>query len=225
MSMTQYTVTPDGIQEGNGYQPQAPVANQPIFQDTAKMKYEITAEGGFKSLEGGQYRLENQLQGSILSTARNNGNPVISADAVNDNTIVKINGMEMTAKSAASAGFLQKDSNGRYHDGKVNFQDRQDATGQAPADDSQTTTNENNINYELVDRNLEQSLDSIGNTIGFQALDSIALSSVAGLVNGDINHAAKNLAISMQTEHEDAKEFIQEAYTRLEAKSDRKSVV
>lgn len=160
------------------------------------------------------FTVSNQLDGSILSTARTNGNPVQSIDDLKPNTVVKAGGMEMTLQSAVNAGLLRKTANGYEEVNQGNF-------NSASEEVEESIPTEVSFNKELSHPQIEASLENIAQTVGgYQQLDSIALSAVAGISAGDIDAAAKRLATSTGTEHETAKEFIDQTYQMYRSKAE-----
>jgi hypothetical protein len=107
--------------EGNGHAQAQQIQQQRIATpsyEEAGVLYDIPTghqgEGYRSSPKMTVSASELALDGAILGTARNNGLPVQHLSDVKDTTVVKVGKMELSAKDAASAGFLQRDSQGNY---------------------------------------------------------------------------------------------------------------
>lgn len=183
------------------------------------------ATGQSKSLIKGQVTagdLRLSSDNGVLSTASNNGTPVRDLDSINDKTIVKFNGVEMTAKMACQVGLLRKDAHGRYSERKKSDGFSIPSEDFEAHDESLTEVTEATpkMSDDLYDHQVEQSFEALSQELGgYGRLDNHALSALRGLVDNDITHSAKQLAAATGYEPEQASNYITKVAERLKTKA------
>lgn len=156
------------------------------------------------------------IEGGVLSTARNSGMVVQNTWDVKDTTVVKVNGMEVNAKTAASLGFLTRNSDGSYSE--ANSSPKLTGADESPSDDTHQVEP---TSTELSTPELEGALEVYAQALGsYESLERHALSAIAGLVKGDAEYAAGNLAKSTGMEVEGTTEFISAAVEHFTAQSE-----
>lgn len=200
MSFSAVTIIDGEVYEGLHQSVEAPntVRNEGLVKPSFKAEIGIES-GTMKSLAGctasaGDLRLSDS---GVLNTATNNGIPVRDLDAINDNTVVTFNGIEMNAKSAAQIGLLTKDSNGRYSEGKKidPLQSYSADSARVGDDEVADTKEESGMSADLYDADREGVLVAVAQRLGgHDNLDRHAISAMGGLVDGDINYSAGQLA-------------------------------
>lgn len=205
----------NGIGQGGGCLP------TPLIRNTS-VKYEInlgeTGEKGLKVTRRGEVSASDlgmQSQG-ILSTATNQGTPVRHVSEVNDNTLVRVNGMEMTAKTAALHGYLNLNRDGSYGNPPEALAPTVDDVKVEQGQEPQTVYDQEMFNPEI-----ESALESVSKDLGgYEALDRHALSSIAGLSQGNISGAVRGLAAATEATPAEAEALImgvQERYSKHSA--------
>lgn len=173
--------------------------------------------GQTKSLMKGQVTADDlRIDSGVLSTATKNGMPVRGVEDVTDNTLVTVQGVQMTAKMAAQLGLLSRDKDGSYSE---SFGKKPEGSLSNPAMsiESQAPFDEEPLNEEkgiefspaLFDHEVEAALEQVaGDLGGTDALDKYALSALGGLVDNDISHSAKQLASAIGRELGETETFI-----------------
>lgn len=193
----------------NEIEPQAPVnLEQSLVRPSFKAEINM-GTGERKSLMKGQVNAGDLRLSSegVLKTASNNGFPVRNLDAINDKTIVSFNGVEMTARMAVEMGLLRKDGNGRYSEKK--YDGFSDPSEDVHSDEPLTKATEAQMPEELFDAEVESALEEVSQDLGgYGNLDRHAASIAGGLIEGDITSCAKQLAMNIGREPEEAAAFI-----------------
>jgi len=181
-----------------------------------QFKGEINLDTGVsKNLRGTQVNMDNLRMSDqgVLSTAVNSGMPVRGIEDVKDTTLVTVQGIQMTAKSAAQLGLLSL-HNGRYsekkYDGNVSYEDPsqvpfEDYEGEEPSRAGKGIE----MSHELCDSQVEGALEALASDLGsYEALERHALSVMGGLADGDITTSAARLASEAGGEPHQATHFI-----------------
>lgn len=201
-------------------EPEAPAnIEQSLVRPSFKTEINM-ATGESKSLMKGQVNAGDLRLSSdgVLKTATNNGMPVRDLDSINDKTIVSFNGVEMTAKMAVGMGLLRKDGNGRYSEKKSDGFSTPSEDIQP--DESLTKVTEAQMPEELFDPEVEDALEAVSQDLGgYGNLDRHAASIAGGLVEGDITSCAKQLAMNIGADPEEAAAFITGVADRFRSKA------
>lgn len=231
MGFQEVSIVNGQIVDGNGYDEsqsslnEQKVFNTPQYEQTGVLREMTIGDGSSFRASSGNTVHASSLgfeTGGILDTASNNSFPCQLPSQVMDTTLVSINGMEMTALSAAKAGFLSRTADGQYSEATLGK-----PTG-VEGSPKQLTPQDNTpqvepFNTELTNHTIEKALEMAAGELGgsFETLDRHALSAISGLTKGDISGAAKNLAISAGVDQGEASEFIQGVYDQFRNQSAR----
>jgi hypothetical protein len=189
----------------------------PMYRD-CNLKYEANVIDGEVRVSQKTQTVHSSdlgLSQGILGTAKNNGFTVQDRSEVTADTLVTVNGMEMTVRSAANLGFMVKLPDGSYSDAKEG--DTGAIVSPSPQQDQEDIDPYNpDLSSQQIESVLEEAAGDLG---GYEALERQALSAISGLVKEDLAGAITGLASAAGATPEEAEGFINGLYDSFRTKS------
>lgn len=194
-------------------EPQPPVTSSrglvmPSFNIEIDARSGEVKDQGFRQVNSDSLGLSGE---GVLSTATNSGFAVRDVADIKDTTVVTVQGIQMSVKSAVELGILSRSAEGRYSETSGKKPDGGLSYAQAPEVDEEASSEEEECGFNpyLFDPDVEGALESIAEDLGgYGALEHHAVSVMGGLTHGDITYSAQRLALAMGAEQAEAEAFI-----------------